>query len=120
MTGPSITSFRQEMENLTMTSTICNLCAGPVMAGSKTGYCNGSHGATLALARGRAKTVGGNNSSEVEPKVTKQRSKRNKGKHKRRTIKYGWRAELLWLRLTWRTHWHPSLTQTLKKLKIKK
>jgi hypothetical protein len=116
MTGQLITSFHQETENPTMTSTTCNLCAEPVMAESKTGCCNVSAGAILDTARARVKRGGGSYWSGYRPGLLRLR----RAKHRGTLIKYGWRAQLLWIRLSWRSHWGPAVSNYIIKLKNKK
>jgi len=117
MTGPLTTSSHQERENLTMTSTTCNQCAEPVMEGSETGCCSVSLGATQDTNSPQVKTGRGKYWGDPAPRLLK---KRRRAKHRATYIPYGWRAQLLWIRLSWRTHWHPSIKASIDGVLSKK
>jgi hypothetical protein len=97
-----------------MTSTISNHSVEAAMAGNKTGYYNESPGEILDLARARVKTEGGSYRAGHRPKLLKAR---RKPKHRATWIRYGWRAQLLWMRLSWRSHWLPQLQNKIAQIK---
>jgi hypothetical protein len=106
--GLLITSFLQGKLNLTTTSTIFSPYVDHAMEESRTAYFNGSLGEILGIARGRVKTGGGAYWASQRPKLLKLRRK-HKPKHRGTLIRYGWRSQLLWIRLSWRSHWKPQL-----------
>jgi hypothetical protein len=113
-TGQLITSFLQGKVNLTTTSTTSNHYVAAATAESKTGYFSESPGAILDIARGRVMTEGG---SYWEGHRSKLLRLRRRPKHRRTLVKYGWRAQLLWIRLSWRSHWKPSAVKKIAQLK---
>jgi hypothetical protein len=114
-TGQLITSFLQGKANLTTTSITSNHYAEAATVESKTGYSNESPGAILATARGRVMTGGGSYWARHRPRLLKLR--RRRPKHRGTLIKYGWRAQLLWMRLSWRSHWRPELQNKIAQIK---
>ena len=115
-TGQLITSFLQGKASPIMTSTTSNPYAEAATVESKTGYYNESPGAILDIARGRVMTAGGSYWAAHRPRLLKLR-RRRRPKHRGTLIKYGWRAQLLWIRLSWRSHWRPELQNKIAKLK---
>lgn len=115
-TGQLITSFLQGKANQTMTSTTSNRYAAAVTVGSKTGYYNASPGAILGIARGRVKTEGGTDWAG-DRRILLSLRRRPRPKHKGTWVRYGWRAQLLWMRLTWRSHWRPSVVKKIALIK---
>jgi len=114
-TGQLITSFLQGKASPIMTSITSNPYAEAATVGSKTGYSSESPGAILAIARGRVMRGGGSYLAAHRPRLLKLR--RRRPKHRGTLIKYGWRAQLLWMRLSWRSHWRPELQNKIAKLK---
>ena len=114
-TGQLITSFLQGKASPIMTSTTSNPYAEAATVESKTGYYNASPGAILGIARGRVMTGGGGYWAPHRPRLLKLRRKRPK--HRGTLIKYGWRSQLLWIRLSWRSHWRPELQNKIERLK---
>jgi hypothetical protein len=98
-----------------MTSITSNRYAEAATVESKTGYSSESPGAILAIARGRVMTGGGSYWAAHRPRLLKLR--RRRPKHRGTLIKYGWRAQLLWIRLSWRSHWKPSAVKKIAQLK---
>jgi len=109
-----ITSFLQGKANLTTTSTTSNHYAEAATAESKTGYFNESPGAILDIARGSVMTEGG---TYWEGHRSQLLRLRRRPKHRRTLVKYGWRAQLLWIRLSWRSHWRPQLVNKIAQIK---
>ena len=107
--GQLTTSFLQGKVNPTMISTTSNRYAEAATAESKTESFSESHGAILDIARGRVKTEGGSYWEGHRRKLLRLR----RAKHRGTLIRYGWRAQLLWLRLSWRSHWLPQLKKKL-------
>jgi hypothetical protein len=114
-TGQLITSFLQGKVSPIMTSITSNRYAEAATVESKTGYCNESPGAILDIARGRVMTGGG--SYWAGHRVRLLRLRRRRPKHRGTLIKYGWRSQLLWIRLSWRSHWQPSAVKKIAQLK---
>jgi hypothetical protein len=114
-TGQLITSFLQGKASPIMTSTTSNPYAEAATGESKTVYCNESPGAILDTARGRVMTGGGSYWAAHRPRLLKLR--RRRPKHRGTLIKYGWRAQLLWMRLSWRSHWLPELQNKIAQVK---
>jgi hypothetical protein len=113
-TGQLITSFLQGKASPIMTSTISNHSVEAATEESKTGYYNESPGAILDTARARVKTEGGSYWAGHRGKLLRLRKR---PKHRATWIKYGWRAQLLWMRLSWRSHWRPELVNKIAKVK---
>jgi hypothetical protein len=113
-TGQLITLFLQGKASPTMTSTTSSPYAEAAMVESKTGYFNESPGAILDIARGRVKTEGGSYWAGHRGRLLRLR---RRPKHRATWVKYGWRAQLLWMRLSWRSHWRPELQNKIAKLK---
>jgi hypothetical protein len=111
-TGQLITSFLQGKASPIMTSTTSNHSVEAATEESKTGYYNESPGAILDTARARVKTEGGSYWAGHRGKLLSKRPK-----HRATWIKYGWRAQILWMRLSWRSHWRPSLVNKIAKVK---
>ena len=112
-TGQLITSYLQGKVSPTMTSTTSNRFAEAAMAGNKTGFYSESPGEILDLAKARVNTEGGSYWAGHRRRLLRLR----RGRHRGTLIKYGWRAQLLWLRLSWRSHWRPELQNKINKLK---
>ena len=108
-----ITSFLQGKVSLTTTSTIFSPYVDRVMEESKTAYFSESPGVTLDTNRGRVKTEGGSYWAGHRRGLLKLR---RRPKHRATWVRYGWRAQLLWLRLTWRSHWRPELVNKIAKI----
>jgi hypothetical protein len=113
--GQLITSFLQGKASPTMTSITSSPYAEAATVGSKTGYFSESPGAILAIARGRVMTGGGSYWAGHRPRLLSLR--RRRPKHRGTLIKYGWRAQLLWMRLSWRSHWRPELQNKIAQIK---
>jgi hypothetical protein len=113
-TGQLITSFLQGKASPTMTSTTFSPYVEAATVESKTGYFNESLGAILDTARGRVMTGGGSSWAGHRPRLLRLR---RRPKHRATWVKYGWRAQLLWMRLSWRSHWRPELQNKIAKLK---
>ena len=96
-----------------MTLTTYNRSADHVMGVSKTGHSSVSPGAILGIARGRVMTQGG----AYWPSHRRKLFRLRRAKHRGTLIKYGWRSQLLWLRLTWRSHWRPSALEKIALVK---
>ena len=109
MIGQLITSFLRGKVNLTTTSTIFSPYVDRVMEESRIAYFSESPGAILATAKARLKTGGGAYWGGHRRKLLRLR----RAKHRATVIRYGWRAQLLWLRLTWKSHWQPQLRTKL-------
>ena len=114
--GQLITSFLQGRASQTMTSITFSPYAEAATVESKTGYSSESPGAILDIARGRVMTEGGGYWPEARPKLLRLR-KRPRPKHRATWIRYGWRAQLLWMRLSWRSHWRPGLVKKISLIK---
>ena len=111
--GQLITSFLQGKASPTMTSITFSPYAEAATVESKTGYSSESPGAILDIARGRVMTGGGAYWGGHRRKLLRLR----RGKHRGTLIKYGWRAQLLWMRLSWRSHWRPELQNKIAQIK---
>lgn len=132
MIGQLITSFLQGKASPTMTSTIFSPYVDRVMEESKTKYYKGLVGEAPATNRGRgshkgipqnnkgrANTVGvwarllrvANDLLPYNIRPIKARRYRIRGG-------YGVRAELYWLKMTWRSHHRPKLVRAIKKLQL--
>ena len=111
--GQLITSFLQGKASQTMTSITFSPYAEAATVESKTGYSSESPGAILDIARGRVMTGGGAYWGGHRRKLLRLR----RGKHRGTLIKYGWRAQLLWMRLSWRSHWRPELQNKIAQIK---
>ena len=111
-----ITSFPPETTNPTMTSTIFNLYAAPVMAENKTGYSSASHGevpATNSPGYGVLSGRGGvwRGLNDLLPiNLRPIKSKRRAG-----VMRWGWGAELYY----WRRRWHSHGKYEARKIKNK-
>jgi hypothetical protein len=113
-TGQLITSFLQGKASPTMTLTTSNHYAEAATVESKTEYSSESPGAILATARGRVKTEGGTYWAGYRGRLLRLR---RRPKHKATWIPYGCRAQLLWMRLSWRSHWKPELQNKIAQIK---
>jgi hypothetical protein len=113
-TGQLITLFLQGKASPTMTSITFSPYAEAATVESKTGYFNESPGEILDIARGRVMTEGG---SYWEGHRSKLLRLRRRPKHRITLVKYGWRAQLLWMRLSWRSHWRPRLVNKIVQIK---
>ena len=114
MIGLLITSFLQGKLNLTTTSTIFSPYVDRVMEESRTAYFSESHGAIPGTNRGGLKTVGGSYWAGHRRSLLKLRKK---PKHRATWVRHGWKSQLLWVRLTWRSHWRPGLVNKIAKIK---
>jgi len=109
-----ITSFLQGKASPITTSITSSPYVEAATVGSKTGYSSESPGAILDIARGRVKTEGGTDWAGYRGRLLRLR---RRPKHKATWVKYGWRAQLLWMRLSWRSHWRPELQNKIAKVK---
>jgi hypothetical protein len=103
-----------------MTSTIFSPYVDPATVESKTGYYNGSPGETPDSSSPQTKTVGVGvwaalvrGLNDLLPYSLRP----IKSKRRRATRKYGWRAELFTLRMTWRSHRRPALVKKIQSIK---
>ena len=103
MTGQSTTSSRQEKANQTMTSTISNPYADPVMAENKTGYYKGLHGAVPATNWGGV-LGGGVARLRALNDLLPYNLRPIKCKRRAGLMRWGWGAELYYWRRRWHSH----------------
>ena len=116
-TGQLITSFLQGKVSPTMTSTTSNRYVDRVMVESKTGYYNGSHGATPGTTNGRGgiKTVGVRVLRLLND-LLPYSLRPIKSKRRRTRVGYTLGVELYTFRLVWRSHHWPRLRSKLKNI----
>jgi hypothetical protein len=103
-----------------MTSTIFNPYVDPATVESKIGYYNGSPGETPDSSSPQTKTVGVGVWAAIARGLNDllpYKLRPIKAKRRRARPRYGWRAELFTLRMTWRSHRAPALVKKIQSIK---
>jgi hypothetical protein len=108
------TSYLQGKVSPIMTSITSNHYAGPVMDESKTKSSSESPGETLSSNNWKPKIIRALND------LLPYRFRPIKSRRRRHKPKYGWRSELMYLRLTWVSHRRPALIKAIRQLFITK
>ena len=116
MTGQLITSFLQGKVNPTTTSTTSSLFAEAATDGSKTGYYNGSLGATLDTNNRGAITKTGGIIRTLNDLLPYQ-LRPIKARRRRARATPNLRHEVYAFRLVWHSHHRPKLIKKLQLLK---
>lgn len=119
MTGRLITLSLQETENLTMTSAICNQCAGSATVENKTGPMSVLLGRMNAGNKGAPEIKGGWGIETVLELDRKSLQTMNKAKHRRQYRRYPLSMEKAYMLNQWRYFVKPKWRRAWLELLVK-